>query len=117
MMAAFACAVVAVVDADTIRCGSGVRVRIAGISALERNGSCNSPRCPTMLHSQAKPIVERIAYQRRLMCDPVVRSYDRIVADCRLPEGGWLSCTIIASGAAVRWERYWRQYRLGNRCR
>lgn len=117
MTVAFACAVVAVVDADTIRCQSGVRVRIAGISARERDGTCNSPRCPAMLHTEAKSIVERITYRRELACDPVGHSYNRIVADCRLPRDGWLSCAIIAGGAAVRWDRYWREYRLGNRCR
>lgn len=116
-MLAFACYVAAVADADTIRCRSGTRVRIAGISARERDGSCNSPRCPVMRPAEARPIVERLTHRRKLTCQSVGRSYGRVVADCRLPEGGWLSCAVLASGAAVRWDRYWRDYKMGNRCR
>lgn len=38
---------------------------------------------------------------------------------CRRPyvaDGCSLSCAVIAAGTAVRWDRYWRQYRIGE-CR
>lgn len=40
----------------------------------------------------------------------------RIVSSRTLPNGRLLSCAAIAAGAAVRWDRYWRQYRMGE-CR
>jgi endonuclease YncB( thermonuclease family) len=109
----FVCLVAAVVDADTLRCDDGQRLRIAGISARERDGSCNSPVCPAMRHRQARPLVESLVLRRRLTCRSVGQSYGRVVASCELPAGGSLSCAVIASGAAVRWDRYWR----GPRCR
>lgn len=44
------------------------------------------------------------------------QSYQRVVARCTLPDGRSLSCATIAAGAAVRWDRYWRQYGMGE-CR
>ncbi|MFS0770859.1 thermonuclease family protein [Sphingomonas sp. 1P08PE] len=114
----FICAVVSVYDADgPIRCVNGIKVRVAGINARETDGSCriNAP-CPTMPHEQAKPIVERLVLHKRLFCQPVGRSYHRVVARCTLPDGRSLSCAIIAAGAGVRWDRYWQQYRMGE-CR
>ena len=110
----FICTVAAVTDADTIRCADGTRVRIAGINAREKDGSCRpGAPCPAMRHAQAQPIVERLTLHKRLSCQPVDRSFKRIVATCRLPSGADLSCAIIASGAALRWESYWRRYRMG----
>lgn len=50
---------------------------------------------------------------KRLTCEPTGRSYSRVVARCTLPDGRSLSCAVIAAGAAVRWDRYWRRYRMG----
>jgi endonuclease YncB( thermonuclease family) len=43
-------------------------------------------------------------------------SYSRVVARCTLPDGRSLSCAILAAGAAVRWDSYWRRYLMGE-CR
>lgn len=105
---AIVCQVTAVPDADTVRCSNGQRIRIAGVSARERDGSCNSvPDCPTMRHSQAHPIAARIMLGRSIRFRVVGRSYDRLVGENRE-----IRCALIASGAAARWDRYWRQYRL-----
>lgn len=112
ILAPFLCLVASVTDADTIRCDDGTRVRIAGINARERDGSCNHNPCPAMRHEQAKPIVERLVLHKRLTCEQVGTSYRRIVARCTLPGGADLSCAIIATGAANRWDRYWREYRM-----
>ncbi len=113
MIATILCLVAAVPDADTIRCADGTRFRLAGISALERNGRCNSaPDCPTMRHAQAQPIVARMIQGKTLRCRVVGKSWGRIVGDCSLPSVARLSCAIIASGAAVRWDRWWKQYGL-----
>ena len=50
---------------------------------------------------------------KRLMCQPVDRSYRRVVARCTLPDGRSVSCALIAAGAAVRWDRYWVRYGMG----
>lgn len=112
-MITFLCLVVAVTDADTIRCASGERIRIAAINAREKDGSCipNAPCVPTH-HAQAKPAVERLAMGRTLRCRQVGVSYRRIVADCALPNGAGLSCAIVRSGAAAWWPKYARQYRM-----
>jgi endonuclease YncB( thermonuclease family) len=108
------CLVVAVTDADTIRCADGTRIRIAAINAREKDGSCirNAP-CPAMRHEQAKPIVERMTVGRTLRCVPVGVSYRRVVADCRLPDGRSLSCSIVAARAASWWASFATRYRMG----
>jgi endonuclease YncB( thermonuclease family) len=60
--------------------------------------------------------VSRLTLGKRIVCQPQGMSYSRIVARCTLPDGRSLSCAVIAAGAAVRWDRYWRQYRMGE-CR
>ena len=110
--APFTCPAPTVTDADTIRCGA-VRIRIAGITALERDGSCNSaPDCAAMPYREARAVVQRIVYRQRLTCTPLGRSYRRIVAQCRFDDGRDLGCAIVASGAAVWWPAYRARYRL-----
>jgi endonuclease YncB( thermonuclease family) len=102
------CTVAFVVDADTIRCRDGQTIRLAGISALERSGRCNSaPDCSKMPYARAKATVERIALGRTYRFQIYGTSGRRIVADNRE-----LRCAIIRSGAAVTWWRYARRYRL-----
>lgn len=102
------CLVVAVPDADSLRCRDGRRIRIAGVSALERNGSCNSvPACPTMRHAQAQPIAARLTLNRTIVFRIVGKSYRRDVGENRA-----LRCALVHSGAAVEWPRYMREYRL-----
>lgn len=102
------CLVVAVSDADTVRCADGQRVRLAGISALERNGSCNSaPACPTMRHEQAQPIAARLTLNRTIAFRIVGKSYNRAVG-----ENQALRCALVRSGAAVEWPKYMREYLL-----
>ncbi|MBM3333394.1 hypothetical protein FJY63_01915 [Candidatus Sumerlaeota bacterium] len=102
------CLVVAASDADTVRCADGRRVRLAGISALERDGSCNSrPYCPAMRHKQAQPIAARLTLGRTIAFRVVGKSYDRDVGENKA-----LRCALVQSGAAVEWPRYMRRYRL-----
>ncbi|WP_419808353.1 hypothetical protein [Sphingomonas sp.] len=65
---------------------------------------------------QARAVVSRLVLNQRLTCTPVDRSWNRIVARCSLPDGRRLECAVIAAGAAVRWDRYWRRYGMGD-CR
>lgn len=107
------CLVASVTDADTIVCADKTRVRIAGINAREKDGTCNAGApCPAMGPRQATQVVTRLTLGKRLSCRQVGTSYRRAVMDCRLPNGAGLSCAIIATGAAAAWPRYWRQYRM-----
>jgi endonuclease YncB( thermonuclease family) len=107
------CTPTIIIDADTWHCAEGPTIRAAAISALERNGRCNSsPYCATMRHAQAKPIVERLILRRRLTCVPHARSYARIVATCTFQNGTDVGCSIVATGAAVEWPKYRVRYRL-----
>lgn len=110
------CRVVKVTDADTIRCADGRRVRLAGIEANERKGGCHLPVCPPLPHARAKPIAERLVLHKTLTCQPVGRSFKRVVAVCRLPDGRDTRCALNASGATVDWPAYVARYNLP-RCR
>lgn len=105
------CRIQSVTDADTVRAmcgGKPVAIRLAGISALERSGRCNSaPDCPTMGYAEARRKVERIALGHTYRFKVYGKSGRRIVAD-NMP----LRCAIIRSGAAVTWWRYHRKYGL-----
>lgn len=124
--APFTCEVVRVHDGDgPLWCATGQKVRVAGIQApdFESAEPCRRPararrayRCDDRAAARAQQIVERLTLRQRLTCRAVDMSYGRVVARCTLPDGRSLSCAAIAAGAAVRWDRYWRQYHMGE-CR
>lgn len=126
MIPPFVCEVVRVHDGDgPLWCRTGQKIRVAGIQApdYERAEPCRRPAarraaytCDDAAAVRSRRIVSRLTLGRRLACQPVGKSYSRIVARCTLPDGRSLSCAAIAAGAAVRWDRYWRQYRMGE-CR
>ena len=123
---AFICEVVRVHDGDgPLWCRSGQKIRVAGIQApdFESAEPCRRPSalrssyiCDDRAAARSRQIVSRLTLNRRLSCQPVDRSYSRVVARCTLPDGRSLSCATIAAGAAVRWNTYWRRYRMGE-CR
>ncbi|PTQ12921.1 hypothetical protein CLG96_01910 [Sphingomonas oleivorans] len=114
----FAGPVVRIHDADgpyTVATAQGVvKVRLQGVGAIEADGTCktNQP-CGDRDPGVALRTVQRIALGKRLTCVATGRSYGRTVAWCELPSGEPLSCAVIASGAGVRWDRYWPR---GRRC-
>lgn len=126
MMPPFICEVVRVHDGDgPLWCRSGEKVRIAGIQApdYEAAAPCRRPvaqqrnyLCDNQAADRSKRIVSALTLRQRLTCQPVGTSYARIVARCTLPDGRSLSCAVIASGAAVRWDQYWRRYHMDD-CR
>jgi len=121
-MTVLLCLVAAVTDGDTLRCTDGTRLRIAGIQAPDRTAStpCRQRRaaytCDDRGYARSRTIVSRLVLRRRLVCRPVGTSYRRVVATCRLPGGGDLSCAVVGAGAAVWWEAYRRGYGMGE-CR
>jgi len=125
-MPSFTCDVIRVHDGDgPLWCRSGQKVRIAGVQApdFESAQPCRRPAarraaytCDDDAAKRSRTIVERLVLHHRLSCQPVDRSYNRVVARCTLPDGRSLSCAVIAAGAATRWPAYWRRYRM-NECR
>ena len=123
---AFTCDVVRIHDGDgPLWCRSGEKVRVAGIQAPDFQSAepCRRPvarraayTCDDRAAARSQRIVSSLVMSKRLTCQPMGKSYSRIVARCTLPDGRSLSCAAIAAGAAVRWERFWRQYRMGE-CR
>lgn len=111
----FPCTVAHITDGDTFRCeevgsdGKQIRIRLSGVAARERDGSCTVGHpCPTASAEAATAELTRLATGKQLECDNVGKTYERIAAFCRLPDGADLSCSMVASGTTVRWEKYWK---------
>jgi endonuclease YncB( thermonuclease family) len=121
--AAFLCLVVQVHDGDgPLWCQNGIKVRVAGIQApdFESAEPCRQRKaayvCSNTQAARSRAIVQRLVMGKTLACQPVGKSYARIVARCTLPDGRSLSCAAIAAEAATRWDSYWRRYGMGE-CR
>ncbi len=126
--ATFTCTPVAVWDGDgPVWCAEGPRIRIAGVAAREMDGTCkaNQP-CPAMAAEDARDrLVELFGGSRGRLGNGhvVVRAPamtcvsegsaggSRTAAWCRSPIFGDLSCAVVRSGGAIRWQRYWRNHR------
>lgn len=79
-----------------------------------RPAACRSNyTCDNVAAKRTQRIVSRLRLDQRLVCQPKGKSYKRVVARCTLPDGRSLSCAAIAAGAAVRWDSYWRRYKMG----
>lgn len=129
------CLAIALHDVDgPIRCQTGERIRLAGIGATELDGSQRGeqPGVPgdgfaqrrimamtlgaTIAHDDRRPEgYLRFGRPVALRCDVVGRSYARLVAWCRLPDGRDVSCAAIGAGVAKRWARFDEERRL-TRC-
>jgi endonuclease YncB( thermonuclease family) len=116
----FSCTVTRVHDGDgPLWCAEGPNVRIAGIQApdFESAEPCRRRRaeyvCSDAAARASQRKVSALVLRRRLTCQALEPSYNRIVARCRLPDGRDLSCAVLAAGAATRWDRYWQRYHLG----
>ncbi len=125
----FACTPTRVYDGDgPIWCAEGPRVRLAGIAAREIDGSCrrNHP-CPATTGTAARAHLVRLIGRRSgvaptghvLVEGPSLTCVSagsaggsRTAAWCVSPVQGDLSCAMVRSGYALRWDRYWR----GHRC-
>jgi endonuclease YncB( thermonuclease family) len=115
----FPCTVASITDGDTFRCaelgddGRAIRVRLSGVAAREADGSCSPGHpCPDATADEASTALVRLAAGERLTCQANGSTYGRVAAFCQRADGVDLSCAMVASGTAVRWERYWG----GHRC-
>lgn len=124
----FRCTPVAVWDGDgPIWCAEGQRIRLAGIAARESDGTCNTNQpCPAASAAEAtsglvaligrptgkSPNVHTLVEGPAMRCiSEGSAGGSRTVAWCQSPKGGALSCAMVQSGMALRWDRYWRNYR------
>lgn len=125
----FACTPTRVWDGDgPIWCAEGPRVRLNGIAAREIDGTCRSNQpCPAVDAETSRDALValvgtptgRSSQGHILVRGPAMTCISdgsaggsRTGAWCVSPKGGDLSCAMVASGHALRWDRYWE----GHRC-
>jgi endonuclease YncB( thermonuclease family) len=125
----FVCTPVRVWDGDgPIWCAEGPRIRLAGIAARERDGTCRTGHpCPTAPADAARDSLVRLigkavgrsAEGHVLVQGPQLRCRStgsaggtRTAAWCEAPRIGDLSCAMLRTGTVARWNRYW----TGRRC-
>lgn len=114
----FVCTPVAVWDGDTYHCAEKLKIRISGIAARETDGSCSPGHpCPAASAEAARDALVGLFGGPRgrwkqghivvqappMKCDKRGMSYDRVVADCLLPDGRDLSGAMLASGTVLPW--------------
>lgn len=120
----FACTPVSVWDGDgPIRCEEGYQVRLAAISARERDETCRPGHpCPEATGEAAgrhlAELTGRIVGEgphghwlvegAPLWCNATGESYGRITARCRSEIHGDLGCAMVRDGFALEWSRYGR---------
>ena len=98
-----------VVDADTIDVG-GVRVRLHGIDAPERDQTCRKDGLRWACGAWAEDQVRRAYEGKRASCRAVDRDrYGRTVARCTV-RGKDMGAEIVRSGWATAFLRYSRAY-------
>jgi endonuclease YncB( thermonuclease family) len=91
------------------------------------DGTCRSNQpCPAASAEQARDALVNLVGQRTgvtsdghiLVRGPTMRCLslgsgkgDRTAAWCVSPRGGDLSCSMVATGTVLRWQRYWGDHR------
>lgn len=125
----FMCTPTAVWDGDgPIWCAEGPKIRLSGIAAREMDGSCSPGHpCPAAGAVQARDRLVMLlggaigtlpTGHVRVSARPMRCRSDggakgaRTAAWCVTADGIDLSCAMVRSGHAARWDRYWR----GHRC-
>jgi endonuclease YncB( thermonuclease family) len=123
---AFTCTPVKLWDGDgPIQCAEGPKVRLAGIAAREMDGSCSPGHpCPEASAQDARDTLAGLlgrttgtASTGHLLIEgPALQCLSegsgkgsRTAAWCVSPDAGDLSCAMVASGMAEKWDRYWRE--------
>lgn len=126
--ATFTCTPTRVWDGDgPIWCAEGPRIRLSGIAAREIDGTCKPGHpCPTADPIHARDYLVTLLGERTgvaseghvLVDGPALQCRsaggaggNRTAAWCVSPRAGDLSCAMVSSGQAVRWQRYWRDHR------
>lgn len=116
----FSCTVTRVHDGDgPIWCaersadGKPIKIRLQAIAARELDGTCSPDHpCPAASGQQAQQALWELAQGQTLRCEATGTSYSRVTAWCWRPDGVELSCAMVKSGTALRWDKYDRARRL-----
>jgi len=126
--ASFTCTPTRVWDGDgPIWCAEGPKIRLAGIAAREIDETCRrSHPCPKTSGEAARRHLVRLIGRNagvaptghvlvegpELTCvSDGLAGGSRTAAWCVSPVQGDLSCAMVRSGYALKWERYWRPHR------
>lgn len=92
--------------------GRPIKIRLSGIAARERDGSCSEAHpYPAASASASTAALERPSSGEKLSCRAVRSTYGRVAAFCENGSGVDLSCAMVGGGYASRWERYWGAHR------
>ncbi|OWQ98366.1 hypothetical protein [Sphingopyxis witflariensis] len=125
---AFVCTPTAVWDGDgPIWCAEGPHVRLSGIAAREMDGSCRPGHpCPDADPVAARDHLVRLVGEPQgknrtghiVVRGPAMRCVsrggaggNRTAAFCSSSWSGDLSCAMLRSGNAARWDKYWSAHR------
>lgn len=126
----FTCTPTHVWDGDgPIWCAEGPKIRISGIAAREINGSCKPHHpCPKASGKAARDHLVKLLGGSKGVAPThhiLVRSKPmrcrssgsgkgkRTAAWCSAEGVGDLSCAMVRSGYALRWDQYWKGRRCG----
>jgi endonuclease YncB( thermonuclease family) len=85
-----------ITDGDTFRCDGGVKIRLWGVDAPERN----TPKGPAATRALAE-----ITHGQSLVCQRKGKSYDRIVAQCFIGRRD-VAAEMVRRGHAVDLPRF-----------
>jgi endonuclease YncB( thermonuclease family) len=120
----FTCTPIRVWDGDgPIWCAEGPKIRLAGIAAREIDGKCNPGHpCPKAAGITARNHLVRLLGGSKgttstghvIVRAPALRCRSdgegkgsRTAAWCVSSSVGDLSCAMVKSGYALKWDRYW----------
>ncbi len=128
----FDCTATWVWDGDgPIACAEGFKVRLSGVAAREIDETCRPGHpCPDASGAASRDALVTIlggargtlptghveVAPIRLRCLFAGGTYDRIAAWCSVPATASrpaidISCAMIASGTALKWDRHWGRHR------
>jgi endonuclease YncB( thermonuclease family) len=126
----FDCLPIMLWDGDgPFTCAEGPKVRLSGVAAREMDGTCrNNQPCPDASAESARDYLARLLgtpagftddghvllnNPAKLSCRSLGNGVgSRTAAWCVSPRVGDLSCAMVKSGLALRWDKFWR----GHRC-
>ncbi len=124
----FDCTPTRVWDGDgPVWCAEGPRLRLSGVATRELDGSCSPGHpCPNADPHASRDYLASLVgepygesrHGHILVSGPAMRCVstggaggNRTGAWCVSPRGGDLSCQMVVSGMAARWDRYWNDHR------
>jgi endonuclease YncB( thermonuclease family) len=95
-----------VIDGDTLELGTGERIRLWGIDAVEGDQICQRDGRPWQCGDDATVALEALIDGQQITCaERDVDGYGRTVATCAV-DGHDIGAAMVRSGWAVDYERY-----------